>query len=46
VSTPRELGVSFAEVRAALGKPDRVARRRHVGFGREYVEYVWGATPD
>ena len=35
------LGMSFAQVRRALGPPTLVNRRERTGFGR-YVEYDWG----
>ena len=35
------LGMSFAQVRQALGAPTVVNRRERTGFGR-YVEYDWG----
>jgi hypothetical protein len=38
---PVSLGMSFGAVRAALGKPMLVNRRARIGFGREYVEYLW-----
>ena len=38
---PVSLGMSLASVRAALGRPMLVNRRVPMGFGREYVEYLW-----
>jgi hypothetical protein len=35
------LGMSFAEVRRAVGRPQLVNRQLRVGFGRTYVEYAW-----
>jgi hypothetical protein len=35
------LGMSFAQVRRALGRPQLVNRREERGFGRRYVEYLW-----
>ena len=35
------IGMTFAQVRRVLGKPNVVNRSRRVGFGR-YVEYDWG----
>ena len=38
---PVSLGMNFASVGAALGKPMLVNRRVKMGFGRQYVEYLW-----
>ncbi len=35
------VGMTFAQVKAVLGKPTVVNKNRRVGFGR-YVEYDWG----
>jgi hypothetical protein len=35
------LGMRFADVRRALGRPMLVNRRQNRGFGRIYVEYAW-----
>lgn len=35
------LGMTQAQVRAALGKPAAVVRRERRGFGSEYVEFEW-----
>lgn len=35
------VGMTFAQVRAVLGKPNVVNKRTRAGFGR-YVEYDWG----
>ncbi len=39
------LGMTYGQVRAVLGRPLRVTDRKRYGFGREYVEYVWGLDP-
>jgi hypothetical protein len=39
---PVRLGMSYAEVRRALGRPQIVNRRQNRGFGNRYVEYLWG----
>jgi hypothetical protein len=36
------LGMTFAQARAALGKPSRVEREQNYGFGSRYREYAWG----
>ncbi len=40
------LGMRLAAVEGALGKPTAVVKGRSLGFGSEYVEYSWGASPD
>ena len=35
------LGMTLAQVRGAVGRPQYVNRRLRVGFGRTYVEYAW-----
>ena len=40
-----QLDMPLAKVRAVLGKPTSVAKRRRLGFGSEYVEYTWGDAP-
>ena len=35
------LGMSYAEVRRALGRPQLVNRVQDRGFGNRYVEYLW-----
>lgn len=35
------LGMTLAQVRRALGRPQFVNRRARLGFGRVYVEYAW-----
>ena len=39
------LGMTVAQVRGALGKPDRIVRRSPNGH-RDYAEYVWGLDPE
>ena len=36
------LGMTLAQARAALGRPDAVVRRFEYAFGGEYVELQWG----
>ena len=38
------LGMTLAQVRSSLGRPDAVARRLEYAFGGEYVELQWGAA--
>jgi hypothetical protein len=35
------LGMTYAEVRRALGRPQLVNRRQDRGFGNRYIEYLW-----
>jgi hypothetical protein len=35
------LGMSYSEVRRALGRPQLVNRLQDRGFGNRYVEYLW-----
>lgn len=35
------LGMTLAEVRRAVGRPQLLNRRVRAGFGRTYVEYAW-----
>jgi hypothetical protein len=36
-----DLGMTIAQVRAALGRPGAVVRRQEIAFGGEYVELQW-----
>ncbi|MGH3104704.1 MAG: hypothetical protein ACRDN6_11485 [Gaiellaceae bacterium] len=36
------LGMTFAEARRALGRPQHVLKQRRFGFGSRYAEYGWG----
>ena len=36
-----QLGMTLAQVRSAVGRPQVLNRRVRVGFGRTYVEYAW-----
>ena len=38
------LGMTLAQVRGVLGRPDAVARRLEYAFGGEYVELQWGGA--
>jgi hypothetical protein len=38
------LGMTFAEVRRALGRPEAVLERQRLGFGAHYAEYAWGGS--
>jgi hypothetical protein len=38
------LGMTFGQVRDALGRPGAVLRRERFGFGSQYVEYAWRDT--
>jgi hypothetical protein len=39
------LGMTVAQVRRALGRPDRIVRSTPNGY-RHYTEYVWGFDPE
>lgn len=38
------LGMTFAQVRRVLGRPDAVLRQRPYGFGGRYTEYAWNGS--
>jgi hypothetical protein len=38
------VGMTFAQVRRALGRPETVMRQRPYGFGGRYAEYAWNGT--
>jgi hypothetical protein len=41
---PIRVGMTFAQVRRALGRPEAVLERRRIGFGTHYTEYAWGGS--
>src|ERR671917_500620 len=36
------VGMTLAQVRRHLGRPEAVSARKRLGFGVRYVEYQWG----
>jgi len=38
------VGMTFAQVRQALGRPQVVLKQRRFGFGSRYAEYAWNGT--
>jgi hypothetical protein len=41
---PVRVGMTFAQVRRALGRPEAVLKQRRFGFGSRYAEYAWGGS--